>query len=193
MNQDNNQRNWAGTITGAVNFTRSGFNNFIVYSNNDYTGTTIINGGNTFLRDGGRLSGTGSLDINYATLTIDNNTAFGLDDRVNDSKAITLRGGSITFQGRAQTASSETLGAVALAQGNSTITVTAGGTNVNSADLLLTSLTRNAGGGTVNFSGTSGLIGSTARLFGDTFTQLTVKMCEAAETLNFVSNRSLLR
>src|SRR5678815_5389912 len=91
-------------------------------SNNDYTGITLLNGGTTNLRDGGRLSATSSIDINYAGLTIDNNLTNptgtkSLPDRVNDAAPITMRGSTILLGGRIQTDTRETLGAVSLAEG----------------------------------------------------------------------------
>jgi autotransporter-associated beta strand protein len=166
INQDNVARTYAGTIGGSVNLVRSGQNTLSIASDNAYTGTTIINGATTTLRDDGALSGTSAISINYATLSLDNNAGLnGLDNRITDSAAITLRGGTINFQGRAQTASAETLGAVTLAQGGSTINSVIGGTGINSADLTLTSLNRAVGGGTVNFTAaTGGLIGSSSRI-----------------------------
>jgi autotransporter-associated beta strand protein len=166
INADNTARTWAGSVNGAVNLVRSGQNTLSFASDNAYTGTTIINGGTTTLRDDGALSGTSAISINYATLSLDNNAGFnGLENRVNDGAAITLRGGTINFQGRTQTASTETLGAVTLAAGNSFINSVVGGTGINSADLTLTSLTRAVGGGTINFTAaTGGLIGSSSRI-----------------------------
>lgn len=166
INQDNTARNWAGSINGTVNLVRSGQNTLSIVSDNAYTGTTIINGGTTTLRDDGALSGTSAISINYATLSLENNVGFNsLDNRVNDGAPITLRGGTINFQGRSQTASTELVGAVTLAQGNSFINSVVGGTGINSADLTLTSLTRAVGGGTINFTAaTGGLIGSSSRI-----------------------------
>ena len=164
-NQDNNARNWAGTLTGALSFARGGQNTLTMYSNNDYTGTTLLSGGTTTLKDGGRLSGTSAIEIVYSTLNIDNTGTLDLTDRVNNAAAINLRGGTLAFLGRAQTASTETVGSVSLLKGNSFINSTAGGTGINSADFTLTSLNRAVGGGTVNFTAaTGGQIGSSARI-----------------------------
>jgi len=81
---------------------------------NTYTGKTLLNGNVTQLIDGGTLSGAGGvlgdIDVNYATFTLNNTGTTDLTDRVNDNAAINLRGGTISFLGRAQTASTETLG-----------------------------------------------------------------------------------
>jgi hypothetical protein len=70
----------------------------------------------------------------------------------------------LNYLGRAQTASAESLGALNLLPGLSTITITPGGTGVNSADLTVASLGQSAGA-MVNFSsGTMGLIGNNPRM-----------------------------
>ena len=160
---------FAGSINGAnVNLLRSGSAALTLLGANNYGGATVLNGsGTTTLTDLGTLASTSSIAINYGTLALTNNT--GLTDisaRVNPSAPVSLSGGTITYTGRQQTASAETLGAVTLTQGLSTITVTAGGTGVNSADLTLTSLNRSVGGGTVNFTSAStlGTIGSQTRI-----------------------------
>ncbi len=183
-NLDNNARSWAGSISGASNFTRSGQNTWNVFSDQPYTGTTLINGGTTVLLADGALSGTTAIALNYATLTLDNNSATGtagLSDktnRINDAATIAMRGGTLNFTGRTNTASTETVGStgsgLTLVEGANFVTpavnVTAG-TQVGSADLTITTLTRNTGGGTLNFtSATAGLIGNSARVIIPTIT-----------------------
>ncbi len=164
--QDNVARNWAGQMTGALSFLRTGDNTLTMYSDNTYTGKTLLAGATTTLLDGARLSGTSDIEIVYATLNITNTGTKDLTDRIKDTAAISLRGGTINFAGRAQTASSETLGAVTLNKGLSFITSTAGGTGVNSADLTLTSLTQTPGTyATINFNTANlGQMGSFGRI-----------------------------
>ncbi len=170
MNQDNNSRNWAGHLTGALSLLRTGQNTLSVYSDNDYTGHTLIGGGTTTLRDAGRLSRTSDIEIVYATLNLDNNTGqAAFSDRINDAAPIGLRGGTLGFVGRAQTLSTETVGNVTLRRGMSTITSAAGGTGVNSADFTLSGLAQEANSGaTVLFSSNLGAIGSAARVLVNT-------------------------
>ncbi|MEZ0265548.1 MAG: beta strand repeat-containing protein, partial [Phycisphaerae bacterium] len=160
-------RNWAGQITGTVNVMRGGSAAWTVYSDNTYTGQTVLNGNNTLLRDAARLSGTSALAIDYATLTIDNNVgSLDLADRVNDAAPVTLRGGTIVYTGRAQTASSEAMGILTLAQGSSDILVgnTAGG--VSSTELTFASIARSSADATINIRNQNaiGIAGSGARL-----------------------------
>ena len=139
-----------------------------IFSNdNTYTGGTLINGGTLALTDQGKLSGTTSIGIHYATLSIGNTGTVDLTDRVNNSAGITLRGAGLAFVGRALTASGETLGAVSAAEGLSTITLTAGGgTGINSADLTVAGFSQVANSGAmVNFTSAStlGTVGSQTR------------------------------
>ena len=56
---------------------------------NDYTGgTTILGAGGTLtVRDGGTLSGvTNQIDINYGTLTIENNAGLFIDNNESDQR-----------------------------------------------------------------------------------------------------------
>lgn len=166
INQDNNARTFAGSIGGAVNLVRSGQNTLTLVSPNTYTGTTLINGNTTILQSGATLSGTSAVDLNYATLTLDNSGLNDSTDRINDAASIALRGSTLTLTGRAQTASSEVLGAVSIAQGFNVINSNAGGTGVNSADLSLASLSRPGGSSATFFAnGTNlGTIGSNGRI-----------------------------
>lgn len=167
-NYDGTARQFSGVITGAINFTRSGQQTQTFYANNDYTGTTLINGGTTSLRDNGRLSGTSAIDINFATLLVDNTLTNpsgtkALTDRVNDAATITMRGGSLNLTGRPQTVVSENFGPIVLAQGQSNMTVGLGGTGVNSSEVTSPSLTRQ-NGAILNIQTAGGQLGSASRL-----------------------------
>jgi len=166
-NADNAARNFAGTITGPVFYNRSGQNTVTFYSPQTYTDGTLLNGGTTTLRDQASLQNTSFIDLRFATLLADNNvgTTDLQNGRINDAAAITMRGGSLTVTGRAQTASTETIGAVTLDTGYNVITPTVGGTGVNSVDIVGASLARSAGStATLQVGGTNvGTIGSNSR------------------------------
>jgi autotransporter-associated beta strand protein len=167
VNQDNAGRNWAGSIQGNVNFARAGQNTLTLYSSHNYTGTTLINGGTTTLRDEAAFTGTTAVTIAHATLLLDNNAStINLTNRLNDAAAITLQGGTLTIQGRAQTASSEVLGAISADLGFNVINPLVGGTGINSMDVSLASLSRPAGSSaTLIVQGTNlGTIGSNSRV-----------------------------
>jgi autotransporter-associated beta strand protein len=164
--------NWGGQITGPVTFVMGNTvagNVERFYQDNTYTGRTLVTGGILELTDGGRLSGTTAIDLSGGLLNIQNTSASNgrqnLTDRIPDATPINLSTGAILFGGRAQTASSETLGTVTLVKGNSNFNLTAGGTGVNSSELTLTSLVQGSIDATTNVQGASGQVGSTTRLF----------------------------
>ncbi|MFN7341204.1 MAG: beta strand repeat-containing protein, partial [Opitutia bacterium] len=150
-------------ITGNLAVVQAGTRTRYLYSDNTYTGRTAILNNLFVLSDDGTLTATSGVDVNYgARLYIRNTGSRDLANRVNDAATVTLRGGSIEFNGRAQTASSETLGAVDLAQGWNNLYMTAGGTGVNSAEMVFSSLT--ATGGVANIDSILGQPGSSTRL-----------------------------
>jgi autotransporter-associated beta strand protein len=114
------------------------------------TGTSVtINGGNST----GVTAGTNALTFAF--------------NRVNPSAPIAMRGASLAFTGRTQTAGTQTVGAVTLYEGANTIQAVNGGTGVNSAVLTLASLSRSAGSAaTIQFpdNGTLGTMGNSANV-----------------------------
>lgn len=166
INQDNAARNWGGVISGNVSVTRSGQNTFTIYNPQTYTGATVLNAGTTTLRDNAALANTSSIDINYGQLSLDNNA--GMNDsgnRVNDAAPFMLRGGIINYVGRAQTASTETIGNVTIGDGLSQFLNAGGGTGLNSAVISAGAFSRAAGStGVIRFQGSNGQLGSAARL-----------------------------
>ena len=105
-------RNWAGQITGNVFFNRTRHRATItIYTPQTYTGGTLINAGTMTLRDSGTLAGTSAIDINFATLTLDNRRAADLADRIGTRRPSPCAAARLTFLGRAQTDTTETIGA----------------------------------------------------------------------------------
>jgi autotransporter-associated beta strand protein len=159
-----------GQITGSVMVAKQGSSTTTLNNVETYTGPTIVAGGALTLQDSGSLTGTTSVGVNYATLTLsDNGNYFGALSRVGTTAPITLMGGVFNYSGRAQAATVQNVGAVTLAQGESFIYSTAGGTGINSADLILAGLAQ-TNDATVNFStvggnsGATGLLGSSNRV-----------------------------
>jgi autotransporter-associated beta strand protein len=118
-----------------------------------YSGSTTVKAGTLTLSGAATLAST-SLTVNApGTLRLDNSITNNTD-RLPDTAALTLNGGTFAFIGNNATgaASSETIGAITLAAGHSTVSSQAGtGTNAH-ATLTAASLVRNADA-TVNFSG----------------------------------------
>lgn len=162
-----NGGNWMGTISGAVNFGRVGGSTLTIGSAQSYTGWTFLTASTTTLRDEATILNTSAIDINLATLLLDNNVNLQLqnNNRLNDTAAINLRGGTLSLTGRALADATETVGAISALMGASTITATAGGSgSYNSATLTMASLFRSPGA-TVNFTGTTlGQTGNSAFL-----------------------------
>lgn len=155
---------FAGQVTGTVSLVVSNANTLTLTGDNSYSGATLINGGLLTLNNGGRLSGTSAVEVNYATLRLDNISPADVSDRIADTATVRLRGSTLNFWGKPGATSSETLGDVVLEQGANVITAAVNTNNTTlmpqGATLTLTSLTRNAAAGaTVNFgqsySGTS--------------------------------------
>ncbi|MGB8166017.1 MAG: autotransporter-associated beta strand repeat-containing protein, partial [Chthoniobacteraceae bacterium] len=141
---------FGGNIGGAVSLTKAMTNTLTLTAANSTTGNVQVLGGTLSLKDGGTLLGsTGTLGIKDATLVIDNTGSKDVADRISDTQAIALDGGTMSFLGRSASNSSETLGSVTLNSGLNTIAaVTSGptaGEITKSATLTLASLTRGAG------------------------------------------------
>ncbi|MEZ0255746.1 MAG: autotransporter-associated beta strand repeat-containing protein [Chthoniobacter sp.] len=137
---------------GALTLSKSNNTTFSLSNNNTYTGATNIYGGTFQLVDGGRISGTSAVNINFAGLTFNNAGLNDLSNRINTAAPITMNGGTMTLTGAVSVISQQTVGAVSAASGQNTISanVTANGGSF----LTLSSLTRSPGA-TVNFTGSS--------------------------------------
>ena len=116
-----------------------------------FTGTTTIDAGVLTLSGNG-TSASPSYTVNQgATLRLDNTGTNNLN-RLTDTAAITLNGGTLSDLGSSTANSSETVGVITLGRGYSTITTTPGGSEM--LVLAASSLARNATA-TVNFNGTN--------------------------------------
>lgn len=151
----NGNATFAGQITNNISLVISSA--LTLTGTNTYTGRTLLTGGSVLLSGGGALANTSGIDLNYAMLRMDNSTGNDSPNRVADGADITMRGGTLSFFGKAGATSSETLGAVTLAQGANIISAATTTNNGNlmpqGATLTLGSLTRNAAAGaTVNFA-----------------------------------------
>ncbi len=136
---------FAGQIVNSVTFNKAGTYVLTLSSPSTYTGATVVNGGTLALTDAATLSATSSIEIDNATLSIGNTGTLYNPDRVNNSAPVTLNAGGITFLGRSQTLSTESIGAVALNSGLNTITVTPTNVGVNWAMLTLADLQHGVG------------------------------------------------
>ena len=144
-------RNDAGTVS----LTKAGTGTWYLSSTNTYTGATAINGGTLALygANGTASASSGYVITNGATLLLNNTAAANNTNRLSDTSAITLNGGTLSFSNDSSAASfSENVGAVTLNLGASTI-ATAQAAAGQTATLRLASLTRPAGTTALNFIG----------------------------------------
>ncbi|HEY5314204.1 MAG TPA: autotransporter-associated beta strand repeat-containing protein, partial [Pirellulales bacterium] len=158
---------FAGSITGSVDFIKSGGTTLTLLSANTYAGTTLINGaGGVVLEDYGTLAtgSTNPINVTYSSLTLNNTGLTDSSTRLNSGAPINLSGSTFAFTSRTDAMSYENVGAVTIGQGVSTITNTLtapGAGQVGSSTLSLASLAQTAGsGGVVNFTNTGGTLGT---------------------------------
>jgi len=141
-----------------------------LYAPQTYTGPTLYNGGRVVLNDGASLDATTSLELSNATLLIsaNNNSTdpTNLTNRINDAATILLRGAMLQFRARAGLITTESLGAVTTAQGNSVIDFAEGGTVLAQSDVTFASFARQAGSrATVRFLNIDATPNDDQRLF----------------------------
>jgi autotransporter-associated beta strand protein len=149
-----------------------------LYSDNTYTGATLLNGGRTVLQDAGRLSGTSSIELSNSTLLVTVSSIMtepvSLTDRINDAASINRRGAMFQWRSRAALLTTETLGAVTLGAGASMIDFSEPGTGVNQSDVTFTSFAQTTGlRGTVRFVNVDGNVPGLQRLFINTLNGVT--------------------
>ncbi len=144
-------------IAGAgAGLSKAGSGNLKLTNANTYSGGTKINNGTLILTgSNGAAASSAGFTLYYATTLQLDNSAANNGNRLGDSAALGLAGGTLAFQGNTSAASSETTGTLTLNSGVSTINVASGAGQA--ATLTLAGLVRQSGA-TVNFTG-SGLGG----------------------------------
>ena len=143
-------RNQAFQGTGAL--IKRGVGRLTLTGDNTYGGSTTVAGGDLVLRDGGKLSASTSINLGLgARLVLDNTGGPVVGNRLVSGASLTL-GGTVQFLGAANTASSQTIGNVSVT-GLGTIDVV-NGAGSGTAELALGSISRDARGALVTFTGT---------------------------------------
>lgn len=167
---------FTGTISGNIAIARStasgATTDWNLYSDNNYSGPSLFNGGRVVLYDNARLSGTSSIEISNATFLVGAGNATietsNITDRVNDAASILIRGGMFQIRNRAALYVTESFGDVTIGEGGSFIDFAAGGTAINQTDSYFDSLARIAGSrGTLRFMNVAGTPSGSIRLFID--------------------------
>ena len=166
---------FGGTITGNLSFYMQGVNGTaanlaLTSAGNSYSGTTNIEGGTLSLRDAASLTGTSGININFGTLSLNNQGLFditaatplgGVSNRI-PNVAVTLNAGQLQFLG-GQGLDTQTAGAVTVNQGVSAINVQQYNGNVQTGapSLTIASLTQTANSGAMlNFTVGAGTLGA---------------------------------
>jgi autotransporter-associated beta strand protein len=157
---------FAGTISGAVSYYKTGSNSGVSLftAPQTYTGSTNILAGGLTIRDDATILNSSAINIRSATLTLENQGLASSSNRIGDSIPLNLSTGSIVVNGR-QTFDTEQVGTVNLIQGASSITLAQiGNTTTGGYTLNIANLTRDASaGGVITFNaGTNLNLGGTA-------------------------------
>ncbi len=148
----------AATIAGTQNLIKSGGNTVTLTAASTAPNAMIVNYGNLVLSGAGTMTG-GNWTINpTANVTLDNNVAGSLSNRMG-ARAVNIVGGNLTIIGNAAAATTEALGAnsITVNSGNVVITLAASGTGA--VALSSTSQLVRTANGTALFRGTN--LGST--------------------------------
>jgi len=148
-------------LTGATNSVLIGKNGWFnaggevrLNAANTYGGNTTVGGGQLTLQSAGSILNSGTIIVSTgAALKIDNTTNNA--NRITDTTPVYLNGGTFNFYNpaTASTAYAETVGALNLGAGGSTIVTSQASATAGSTTLTFASVARSVGG-TVNFSGT---------------------------------------
>ena len=151
---------FSGVMSGSGGLVKSGTGTLTFTGANTFSGSVAINSG------GVTLSGTGGAAVSASGFSIGNGTTLTLDNsagananRVGNSAAITLNGGTLLFISGTSGAT-ETVGALIPAGGASSVAITHSGTGATATSLTFSSLGSVGSGATVNFSATGGTLGS---------------------------------
>jgi autotransporter-associated beta strand protein len=122
-----------GGGSGGVVMAGSGL--VVLAASNTYTGATTVSGGTLTLSGaGGAVNATSGVTVKQgATLLVDNRGGAN-NARISDAAGITLDGGTFTYLGKSVASTSETVGALTLGPGASTIAISGYGNNSSSTD-----------------------------------------------------------
>ncbi len=168
LNNDTASRTFAGTSSGPLFFARTGDGALTFTNALAHTDGSLFNGGTTTFTDAGRISGTGPVSVQHATILFRNDGTTVFEDRLPDSVPVSLLAGTLQFVGRPQMDSRENAGPLSLVAGQNNVFAATPGTGVNSLDVTFADLSRPVGSTALvrfNDQGSKGLIGSRARTF----------------------------
>lgn len=157
---DNSSTAFSGAISGTGGFVKSGTGTLTLSGTNTFTGTVTLNAGTVILSgSNGSAANATSFTLNSGTtLTLDN-SAGNNANRISNTAAIRLGGGTFRFISDG-TGSTETVGALFALSGASNVTVEHNGGAGTSSSLIFSSLGTITSGASVNFNSLGGTLGS---------------------------------
>ena len=165
---DTANRAYSGSISGAVNFTKSGTGGVIMTNPSTFTGAFTVNGGSVYLKNLGSIVGASAINLNFGRLGIENHGYTSVADRVPDNVDINMLGGSLYLSNNANSATVENVGRIVLNGAMNfvyTSLQTGSGVNINSVDLVAKALVRTPGSdAVVDFNGAGAALGNAGRI-----------------------------
>ena len=166
-----NKLTFTSVITGPGALSTSGPGNLVFTNPDTRTSSLTINQGTlTLTSNGSEIASSGITVTPGATLTLDNTTTNNAN-RIGAAVPVTLAGGTFNFLGNnaANTATTQTLGAVTVNAGNSAINSQIGTATGDTSSLQIGTLTR-AAGGLLTFTGVGAPLGSSIAPGSNTIT-----------------------
>ncbi len=148
---------FSGHITGAITLDKVSNNTLLLTNSNSTTGNLVVRQGSLILRDDASFKNIGTLDLNYARLDIDNGYLSTVDNRINSSAVVNLRGADIVHRGRAGEVTTQNFGTVNVLEGHNLIQTLAGG---GGASVTSFNLLNRSAGATMSFQQNYGFIGT---------------------------------
>jgi fibronectin-binding autotransporter adhesin len=151
----------SAVITGSASLTVVSGTGVMQWTAADsYSGSTWLYGGTLALAGSGSALSTSFTVDQDATLLLDN-AVTNLSNRLSDTLALTMAGGNLSYVGEAGVASSETIGALDVTVGDSTVLSTVSAANGSSVALTFAGLAlTGAATGTLQFRGSGAALGS---------------------------------
>jgi autotransporter-associated beta strand protein len=134
---------FSGAISGAISLDKINNNTLLLTNGNPLTGSLRVQQGTVTLRDEGRLPSVASIDLNYARVDLDNGYLAGVDDRINPTATVNMRGGDIVHRGRAGELTQQHFGTVNVLAGTTLFQTIAGGSGAS--ETSIGNLARSAG------------------------------------------------
>lgn len=152
---------FAGTIGGDISIYKPANNTLLLTNNQTYNGATKVSAGTLWLRDSATLANTSSVDVNYATLLLDNAYLSNVTNRIPAATPVTLRGATVNLNGAAGQVTSQTFNTLTLIEGTNTLQSSAGGGGANVYNIGNLVRAGGANGGAfLNFQQNFGVIGT---------------------------------